>query len=286
MGAATVQVDQADLVSHAVGELARRTRFPVAFGGLEHDGAIHVTSIVGTRTRSIEGLVVQENRGLGGRALVEKRPRLAIDYRTSRTITHDYDRAILGEGISTLFAVPVVVTGSARGVLYCGSWTEAPVGDIVAQPAFRVAQDLATELRVRDEVDRRIAMLPHHRPDDAPLTPAAQEELRESYAELRSVAAAIHDDGLRQRLAQVERRLAALSGARDTPPGAPEVRLSPRELDVIACAALGATNSEIAQQLDLKETTVKSYLAAAMSKLDASTRHAAVTRARRLGILP
>ncbi|MCK6067623.1 MULTISPECIES: helix-turn-helix transcriptional regulator [Microbacterium] len=285
MGAATVPNEQAELVSHAVGELARRTRFPVAFGGLERDGAIHVTAIHGARTRSIEGLVVQENRGLGGRAFAEKRPRLALDYRTSRTITHDYDRAILGEGISTLFAVPIVVTGTTRGVLYCGSWTQAPVGDVVAEPAFRVARELATELRVRDEVDRRIAMLPSGRPDAA-LSPAAQEEVRESYAELRSVAAAIEDESLRVRLEQVERRLAALTGAGEGAGGGPEVRLSPRELDVLACAALGATNSEIAHQLDLKETTVKSYLAAAMSKLDASTRHAAVARARRIGILP
>jgi DNA-binding CsgD family transcriptional regulator len=32
--------------------------------------------------------------------------------------------------------------------------------------------------------------------------------------------------------------------------------------------------------------TVKSYLQSAMAKLDASTRHAAVARARRAGILP
>ncbi len=285
MGAPTATADPTDLVSHAVGELVRRTRFPVAFGGLERDGAIHVSAISGARTRSIDGLVVQENRGLGGRAFVEKRPRLALDYRTSRTITHDYDRAILGEGIVTLFAVPVVVTGSARGVLYCGSWGHAPVGDAVAQPAFRVAQELATELRVRDEVDRRLAQFPATRPA-SPLPAAAQEELRESYAELRSVAAAIRDDALRRRLEDVERRLAVLSGAPGAERPALDVHLSPRELDVLACAALGATNSEIAAQLDLRETTVKSYLAAAMSKLDSSTRHAAVTRARRLGILP
>jgi DNA-binding NarL/FixJ family response regulator len=62
--------------------------------------------------------------------------------------------------------------------------------------------------------------------------------------------------------------------------------LSPREVDVLACAALGATNSEIAAELALRETTVKSYLGAAMSKLDASTRHAAVAKARRAGLLP
>ena len=128
----------AQLLARAVAELVRRTRFPVAFGGLEHGDAIHVTSIVGARTRSLEGLVVQASRGLGGRALVEKRPRLALDYRMARSITHDYDRAVLGEGISTLFAVPVLVGSRARGVIYCGSWAEAPVGDVVARPAFAV----------------------------------------------------------------------------------------------------------------------------------------------------
>jgi LuxR family transcriptional regulator, regulator of acetate metabolism len=272
-----------DLVSIAVGELVRRTRFPIAFGGLERDGAVHVSAIVGARTPSIEGLVVREHRGLGGRALIERRPRLALDYRTSRTITHDYDRAILGEGISTLFAVPVVVTGSARGVLYCGSWTQSAVGDVVARPAFGVADEMAGELRVRDEVDRRLAALDAHA--DAALPASAQEELRESYAELRSIAAALPDPALRRRLEGVEQKLAALSSPGGAAPD-PGIRLSRRELDVLACAALGATNAQIGAELDLRETTVKSYLAAAMAKLDATTRHAAVLRARRLRLLP
>ncbi|MBQ3358573.1 MAG: response regulator transcription factor, partial [Microbacterium sp.] len=66
----------------------------------------------------------------------------------------------------------------------------------------------------------------------------------------------------------------------------PVVRLSPRETDVLSCAALGATNAEIASQLGLREGTVKAYLGTAMSKLDASTRHSAVARARRAGLLP
>jgi len=278
-------VDDTGLVARAVDDLARRTRFPVAFGGLEREGAIHVTSIVGTRTSSIRGLVVQQERGLGGRAFAERRPRLALDYRTSRSITHDYDRAILGEGIATLFAVPVVVSGSARGVLYCGSWSHAPVGDVVARPALRVADELATEIRVREEVGRRLA-------DTAALarTPgldaSATERLRESYAEVRSIAATVGDDALRQRLQRLEDTLSALTRGADAGPAEPPVRLSPRELDVLACAALGATNAEIGASLSLRETTVKSYLAAAMAKLDATTRHAAVTRARRMGLLP
>ncbi len=273
------------LVARAVGDLSRRTRFPVVFGGLERAGAIHVTAIAGTRTRSIEGLVVQASKGLGGASFVEGRPRLALDYRTSRSITHDYDRAILGEGISTLLAVPVMVSGRARGIIYCGSWQRSPVGDVVSRPVFSAAESLSTELRVRDEVRRRLALAP---PADAvaQLPTAAREELRESYAELRSIAASVQDAALRDRLTQLEKRLAALSSDGARPAERVDSTLSPREVDVLACCALGSTNAEIASTLGLKEGTVKSYLASAMSKLDASTRHAAVTRARRAGILP
>jgi LuxR family transcriptional regulator, regulator of acetate metabolism len=272
------------LMARAVSELAHRTRFPVAFGGFEQGGSVHVSSIVGARTRSIDGLVVASMRGLGGRALHEKRPRLALDYKVARGITHDYDRAILGEGISTLFAIPVVVSGVTRGVLYCGSWSEAPVGDPVARPAFGVADELATELRVRDEVERRMAQLPTTGP--ITLMSSAREELRETYAELRTITATVGDGALRDRLQHLERRIASLSRDDSTATDTEAVRLTAREIDVLACAALGATNAEIGVSLSLKEATVKSYLAAAMAKLDASTRHAAVAKARRHGILP
>ena len=283
MGAPTVLRDDATLVSHAVAELARRTHFPLAFGGLEHDGAVHVTTIVGARTRSIEGLVVRAERGLGGRALVERRPRMTLDYRTARSITHDYDRAILGEGIATLFAVPVLVRGHARGVLYCGSWAQAPVGDREARPAFDVAGELGTELRVREEVDRRLSTMPS---GDNGLSVGVREEIRESYAQLRSIAATVGDEDVRRRLEALESRLAALTGDAPRTGEDAEIHLSRREIDVLACAAVGSTNSEIAASLHLRETTVKSYLASAMAKLDASTRHAAVARARRAGLLP
>ncbi|WP_191905754.1 LuxR C-terminal-related transcriptional regulator [Microbacterium caowuchunii] len=273
------------LMSRAVHDLVRRTRFPVAFGGLVEDRSVRVTSIVGARSRSIEGLVVQEQRGLGGRALSERRPRLALDYRTARGITHDYDRAILGEGIATLFAVPIISGGRARAVVYCGSWSQSSVDDAVAQPALRVAEDLGTELRVREEVARRMSQVESATTEPRGLDAALREEVRESYAELRSIAASIADADLRRRLTVVEDRLAAVARGQRRPL-AVDAPLSPRELDVLACAALGSTNAEIAADLALRETTVKSYLAAAMAKLDVSTRHAAVAKARRAGLLP
>jgi DNA-binding CsgD family transcriptional regulator len=64
------------------------------------------------------------------------------------------------------------------------------------------------------------------------------------------------------------------------------VHLSAREVDVLAQAALGCSNREIATRLSLRPETVKSYLGSAMTKLDAHTRLEAVVHARRLGLLP
>lgn len=271
---------EARLLSGALRDLADRTRFPLVFGGFVENGAVRVSAIHGSRTRNLEGLVVQSGRGLGGQAMTQLNPRMTPDYGSSRAITHDYDPHVLGEGIGALLAVPVVVAGRSRGMLYAGTWARSGVGDVSAAPAMRVAQDFASELRIRDEVERRVAALapPRASVEDT----AHRERLRESVAELRSIAAQVDDPALRERLAELGRRLAG-------PPAAATaggVRLAPRELDVLAWAALGSTNAEIAQALALKEGTVKSYLQSAMAKLEASTRHAAVARARSLGILP
>lgn len=277
--------DPQRLVAGAVAELARRTRFPVAFGGLLEDGRVAMTAFHGARTRALDGLAVQPERGLGGRAIAELRPRMAGDYRTAEQITHDYDRYILGEGIGTLLAVPVVVDGTACGVLYGGAWGRWSVGGVAAAPAVQVADALAAQLRALRSAPAEVDP-----PAPAAAIPAAQrEQLRESYAELRRIAADVDDAALRARLEEVERRLASIAGEASAPvamdDGAP-VHLSPREIDVLACAGLGATNAGIAAQLGLREATVKAYLGSAMSKLDATTRWAAVAKARRRGILP
>lgn len=274
-----------ELLDRAVREMARRTRFPIAFGGFVHHDIAPVASIVGAHTNALDGLAVRIERGLGGRAMRELRPRMTGDYGTATQITHDYDRWILGEGIGTLLAVPIVVDGRPRGVLYGGAWGRWNIGGVATAPAVKVAEEVAAELRIRDEVQRRLAFTP---PTAPTLPPAHQEELRESYAELRRISAAIADPVLRARLEEVERRLVGLSGDARAPEGdaLPGVRLSRRETDVLACVALGQTNAEIAERLGLREGTVKAYLGSAMSKLDASTRHAAVARARRAGLLP
>ncbi|WP_295012219.1 LuxR C-terminal-related transcriptional regulator [uncultured Microbacterium sp.] len=274
---------EADLVARAVRDLVRRTRFPVAFGGLLTSGEVTVTAIVGNRTKSLEGLRVQPRRGLGGRALTELRPRMTQDYGASQQITHDYDGFVLGEGLRTLLAIPLVISGRPRGVLYAGAWEESPAEGVTTAPALQIADALTTELRIREEVERRLLAAASA---DSPtgMSAPAREHLRESFAELRSVASLIEDPALRERLAGVERRLLEL--AAPTRGSAEAARLSPRERDVLSSAALGRTNAQVADALGLRESTVKAYLGAAMAKLDAPTRHAAVSRARRDGLIP
>ncbi len=66
---------------------------------------------------------------------------------------------------------------------------------------------------------------------------------------------------------------------------APQVSLSSREMEVLTLVAAGLSNADIAAQLFVSETTVKSHLAHIFSKLDATSRTAAVSAARRRGIL-
>jgi two-component system response regulator DesR len=59
--------------------------------------------------------------------------------------------------------------------------------------------------------------------------------------------------------------------------------LSERELEVLRAARTGASVAEIAEQVHLARGTVRNYLSAAMSKLGATTRHAAAHHAWQQG---
>src|SRR5690606_5577487 len=143
---------------------------------------------------------------------------------------HDYDVFVLGEGLRTLLALPIIVAGRPRGVLYAGAWEQSQVGGVTTAPAMSVAQRIATELRIRDEVERRLREAP---PEPA-LAGPQREDLRESFAELRSIASSLADESLRERIAAVERRLVKVVGPESGAEFAPTVHLSPRELDVVA----------------------------------------------------
>jgi DNA-binding CsgD family transcriptional regulator len=264
--------------------MSRRAGFPLAFGGLTTSGGAPLTSFVGTRRQSLNGLLIEPREGLGGRALVERQPVSAIQYRQAATITHRYDREVLAEDIVSLLAVPVIVDGTVRAVLYGGHRVATQLSDSVIGQSIKVAQGLAWEYSVRDEVERRIALM---ETEGAPgsrneRTVDDREHLRDLYTELREIARNIVDPGLARRLEAVGESL----GRTVRRPADSGSLLSPREMDVLAQAALGKRNAHIGLQLGLQESTVKSYVSSAMRKLGATNRYQAVILCRRLGLIP
>ncbi|OJF79026.1 helix-turn-helix transcriptional regulator [Nocardia seriolae] len=263
--------------------LAALSKLPVVFGGEVHAGTLVLSEFVGTRTNGMRGLTVEHNSGLGGSAVASGRPRSVADYRSASTITHHYDVPVLGEGLRAVVAVPVVVKGEARAVLYVANRDSGVIGDRIAEEMVQAGRRLAMELAIRDEVDRRLR-LSFAREAVSSANAVVTEQLRDLHAELRGITQTVSDAAARTRLWEVAEKLARLVSGVAAPDDA--VTLAPRELDVLAHVALGCKNIEAAQRLSVRPETVKSYLRSAMTKLGAHNRHEAVVRARRLGLLP
>ncbi|MFG3080046.1 response regulator transcription factor [Streptomyces parvulus] len=275
-------VDTADGVEirGALVRLRRATGLPVAFGGLVEAGRrqVRISELSGTATAALSALAVTSGNGLGGRAVALSRPCAVTDYSVSPQISHEYDRPVAAEGLRSVVAVPVVVRRRVRGVLYGALRTAQPLGDRTLGAAVAAARDVEQALVLREETEELLAAARPPAPGTADA--AARERVREAHAALRALAPRIAEPELREELLRACGLLAAGGEPRPGP------RPAPREVDVLACVAAGATNGEAAQRLGLGAETVKSYLRSAMRKLGAGTRTEAVARARRAGWLP
>ncbi|MEU1304101.1 helix-turn-helix transcriptional regulator [Streptomyces shenzhenensis] len=271
-------------ISGALARLRRVTGLPVAFGGLVEAGRprVRISELSGTSTPALRALAVTSGNGLGGKAVALARPCAVTDYSSSRQITHEYDVPVAAEGLRSVLAVPVVVRRRVRGVLYGALRSAQPLGDRTLSAAVAAARDVEQALVRRDEAHALLAAARPQRPADG--GPAAsgpgREQVREAHAALRALAPRIADPALRAEL------LAACGLLTAPEPAARGANLAPRELDVLAWVAAGATNAAVADRLGLRPETVKGYLRSAMRKLGAHTRGEAVAAARRAGLLP
>lgn len=276
----------------ALNRLRRVTGLPLAFAGLIEPGPgqLRISELQGNRTTSLSGLAVHSGNGLGGKTVALARPCWVTDYSLSRQISHEYDAAVAAEGIRSVLAVPVVVRRQVRGVLYGALRAAQPLGDRTVDAALEAARDMEQALVVRDEARSLLAATRATVEHEG--SPGAWEEVREAHGALRALAPRIDDPELRTELLQVCGRLAGAVGGertgRTTPAadGGTTVALTSREVDVLACVAMGATNAVAAERLGLRRETVKAYLRSAMRKLGAHTRLEAVVGARRAGLLP
>lgn len=272
------------LFDSALTLVRRRTGVDLAFGGQVSAGELCLSEFRGALTRGLVGLRVGPGLGLGGHVLTAGQPARVSDYENATSITHDYDDPVLGEGIRGVLASPVLVRGSVRGVLYAGVRTDSVLANKATDALTQVSRQLAGELRIRDEVDRRVRALTttnEQRVHNGQAT-ATHDNAQELHAQVRRIARDVDDPELRSKLLNACVRFEGGDG--DTAAHTP-CTLSPRERDVLAEVALELTNTEIAQRLVLRPETVKAYLRSLMRKLDVHSRHQAVAVARRSGLL-
>ncbi|MEW1777123.1 LuxR C-terminal-related transcriptional regulator [Streptomyces sp. NPDC086777] len=266
----------------ALSRLRRTTGLPTAFGGLVEAGRtqVRISELTGTNTASLRSLAVSSGNGLGGRAVALARPCAVVDYSASQQISHEYDIPVAAEGLRSVLAVPVVVRRRVRGVLYGALRTAQPLGDRTLGAAVAAARDVEQALVVQDEA-RGLLAAARPAPGAVPDPGAVWEQVREAHAALRALAPRITDPELRAELLAACGLLASPAPAAEA-----EAVLAPREVDVLAWVAAGATNATVAERLGLRPETVKGYLRSAMRKLGAHTRGEAVSAARRTGVLP
>ncbi|MFJ3616678.1 response regulator transcription factor [Streptomyces iakyrus] len=273
----TTDASDAVEMRNALLRLRRGTGLPIAFGGLLEAGQqMRISELSGTATQALRSLVVTSGTGLGGKTVALSRPCVVTDYSASRQISHEYDAPVAAEGLRSVLAVPVVVRHRVRGVLYGALRTALPLGGRMLDAAVEAARDVERALVVRDEARTLVAG-----------AGPGWEQVREAHAALRALAGRITDPELRAELLGACALLTAESaGPTAECGGQARVRLAPREVDVLACVAAGATNAVAADRLGVTPETVKGYLRSAMRKLRARTRGEAVVAARRAGWLP
>ncbi|MFD7011937.1 LuxR C-terminal-related transcriptional regulator [Rhodococcus jostii] len=228
----------------------------------------------GARTDRLRGIVSPLREGLGGRCISLGRPVFVMNYATAKGITHRYDQEVAGEGLSAVFAIPLESGGVVHAIVYGAVRRPLFFGERLIDQAVDIVKHSGHEVSAFKTVVESLSA------DD---TSKARTAL-EVGAEIMTIAAAVADPALKRRLYELGGRLSDLPDRRVQ--SEPVVKLSPRELDVLAAVALGDGNVEVSRRLGLTLHTTKSYLKSAMSKLDSHTRGEAVHRARAAGLLP
>jgi LuxR family transcriptional regulator, regulator of acetate metabolism len=239
-----------------------------------------VTNLHGLLTSTMHGLVVTPGVGIGGKALQMARPVAVNDYLHSTAVSHHFDHKVAQEHIHGAFAVPVRVGRNTHAVLYGLTRTAQPLGDRVLATAASVAAGLGREMTIEVEVFRRLRTIEQQR-QQRQRRDRTTTDFREIREELLSIAQDTSDQLLRDRLIGICDRMAA----QITPSRTPTPLLTCRERDVLTRIALGHTNLEVAEQLSIMPTTVKTYLKNTMRKLGTRNRVQTIHAARRAGLL-
>ncbi|WP_297668272.1 acetate metabolism transcriptional regulator RamA [uncultured Corynebacterium sp.] len=280
------QRDDDDVIISALNSLKNATGIPVTmYATSSADGKLRISKWVGLRTPALHNLEIAPGAGVGGRVVTTRRPVGVSDYTRAKAISHDFDRHIRDEGLHSVVAVPVIVKREVRGVLYAGVHSRARMGDKVLEEVTMTARCLEQEIAVNEalranDAGRGATAGTAANKQVRSMSGAEWEQVRATHSKLRMLANRVEDEDLRRDLEVLCDQMVSPVRVKQT------TKLSARELDVLACVALGHTNVEAAAEMGIGAETVKSYLRSVMRKLGAHTRYEAVNAARRIGALP
>ncbi|WP_151530238.1 MULTISPECIES: acetate metabolism transcriptional regulator RamA [Corynebacterium] len=272
--------DDEEAIRAALTTLKTATGIPVTmYATVLPDSRLQISAWVGLRTPALQNLVIEPGAGVGGRVVSSRRPVGVSDYTRASIISHEHDKPIQDEGLHSIVAVPVIVQRDVRGVLYVGVHSPVRLGDKVIEEVTMTARTLEQDLAVNSALRRGDAGGSGVKPGRV-MNGAEWEQVRSTHSKLRMLANRVGDEDLRKEIESLCDQLVSPVRVKQT------TKLSARELDVLACVALGHTNVEAAEEMGIGAETVKSYLRSVMRKLGAHTRYEAVNAARRIGALP
>lgn len=275
-------------IARVLSMLAPIGKMDMVFGGWVHPetSVLEITHLNGARTRSLANLQVRPGEGLGGKAVMMRRPVSVDSYLSAKGITHVFDSAVSAERLETVVALPIVVNNVPRMVIYLGNRTRVGLGDNWFDAFAPVVRKLTHDISIDDEVRRRLSQLVPHpeatTPSVAEATLSGATTLGEIAEELDELAAMVTDDAVLAKIAHLRSRFDTVHSA---DPRREPAELTSREVDVLGQVALGRTNQQAAENLGLMPNTVKSYLKTAMRKLNAENRVQAMLAARDAGLI-
>ncbi|MEJ5998972.1 acetate metabolism transcriptional regulator RamA [Corynebacterium sp. H130] len=273
--------DDDDAIRAALTSLKTATGIPVTmYATVFGENKLQITAWVGLRTPALQNIIIDSGAGVGGRVLATKRPVGVSDYTRATVISHEYDKAIQDEGLHSIVAVPVIVQRDVVGVLYVGVHSSLRLGDKVIEEVTMTARALEQDLAINAAFRRTDGPRAGAMKSGRVMNGAEWEQIRSTHSKLRMLANRVGDESLRKEIEELCDQMVTPVRMKQT------TKLSARELDVLACVALGHTNVEAAEEMGIGAETVKSYLRSVMRKLGAHTRYEAVNAARRIGALP
>jgi LuxR family transcriptional regulator, regulator of acetate metabolism len=269
-------------ISRVLNTLRPIGNMDMLFGGwVRRDAStLEITHLNGAKTRSLANLRIRPGEGLGGKAVMMRRPVSVDSYLSAQGITHVFDNAVSAERLETVVALPIVVEDVTRMVIYLGNRSRVDLGDRWFDTFAPVVRKLVRDISVEDEVRRRLSLLTQ-RPD-AESSPPANQNMGEIVEELDELAGMITDEAVLARIEHLRSRFERVPSHDER---RERVELTRRESEVLAQVAHGCTNQKAAENLGLMPNTVKSYMKSAMRKLNAENRVQAMLAARDAGLV-